>query len=158
MFKSGDLRIWLHGMPAVVIAVAIAAFASVSSTCADESLRGAVDIGQISVPFLFGGNTGSGTLHYRGRSYSFSVSGLGVGGIGVTETTGIVDNMVDVSQFPGVYLALPPGSGSDEAGNRELWLENGSGVVLRLQGFNNGAGLTLGADLLTVSLIGPKSN
>lgn len=157
MFKSGDPRSWSHGSPVVVIAVAIAAFAFAFPIRADERLEGAVDIEQTRVSFLFSGGAGDGTLRYRDRSYSFSVSGLGIGGIGVTEATGAAYNMADVSQFPGVYLALPPGfAGDTDKGG--LWLENGSGVLLKLQGTNKGVGLTLGGDILTISLIGPKSN
>ncbi len=45
---------------------------------------GTVNIEQVQVAFG-SGNVGSGTLHYEGSNYRFSVGGLGVGGFGVSQ-------------------------------------------------------------------------
>ena len=56
---------------------------------------GTVTIEQVQVAFFGSGNVGSGTLHYEGRYYRFSVGGLGVGGFGVSkmEANGDVYNL-----------------------------------------------------------------
>lgn len=44
-------------------------------------------------------------LHFHGRSYRFSVGGLGVGGFGISkmEVTGDVYSLRELSQSPGAY-------------------------------------------------------
>ena len=148
-------RLWSRGMPIIIFAVAIAAFAAISSTRADEPLKlaGTLTIEQTRVSVIFSGNTGGGTLHFQGRDYPFSIGGLGIGGIGVTklEATGTVYNMPDVSQFSGVYSSLRSGFAVGDTGKGKLWLKNGSGVVMQLVGANKGVGLTLGADAVRIS-------
>ena len=53
---------------------------------------GTVSIEQLQVAFIGSGGAGEGTLHFHGKSYRFSVGGLGVGGFGVSkmEATGDV--------------------------------------------------------------------
>ena len=158
MFRLDRLRgaqLWSRGMPVIIFAVTIAAFAAISSTRADEPLKvaGTLTIEQTRVSFIFSGNTGGGTLHFQGRDYPFSIGGLGIGGIGVTklEATGTVYNMPDASQFEGVYSALRSGFAVGDTGKGKLWLKNGKGVVMQLVGANKGVGLTLGADAVHVS-------
>jgi hypothetical protein len=121
---------------------------------ADDQLRpsGTVTISQTRVAFLISGHAGGGTLRFRGQDYPFTIGGLGVGGIGVTklEATGTVYNMTGREQFAGVYSQLRRGITIGEQGNGKLWLKNGDGVVLKLQGASKGIGLSLGADAVTI--------
>ena len=62
---------------------------------------GTVYIEQVQVAFIGSGNVGSGTLHFHGRSYRFSVGGLGVGGFGISkmEASGDVYDLKELRQF-----------------------------------------------------------
>lgn len=139
------------GILALIIATAGLVFAVAH---ADNPLiqSGTVSISQTRVAFIVSGHSGGGTLYYRGHSYPFSIGGLGIGGIGVTrlEATGTVYNMSDRAQFPGAYSQLRRGITIGDQGTGRLWLRNGQGVVLRLQGASKGIGLSLGADAVTI--------
>ena len=134
-------------MLALITALAIAR--------ADEQLvqSGSVTISQTRLAFLVSGNAGGGTLRYNGRDYPFAIGGLGIGGIGITklEATGTVYNMKDRADFPGVYSQLRSGITIGDQGTGRLWLKNGNGVVLKLQGASKGIGLSLGADAVTIN-------
>jgi len=122
----------------------------------DEKLVQAatVDIDQTRVAFMISGNAGGGVLHYRGKDYPFSIGGLGVGGIGVSKlkASGQVYNMTDRMKFAGVYSQLRSGvTMADESAGNKLWLKNGDGVVLKLQGKSEGLALSLGADAVKIS-------
>ena len=137
---------------AVVVLTAITALAIAR---ADNQLvpSATVTISQTRVGFLVSAHAGGGTLHYQGNDYRFSMGGLGIGGIGITklEATGTVYNMPDRSQFAGVYSQMRTGITVGDQGNGRLWLKNGNGVVLRLQGASKGIGLSLGADAVTIN-------
>lgn len=113
---------------------------------------GSVEIRQTQVAFIGSGAGGSGILHYRGRSYPFSVGGAGIGGIGASsiEAEGQVYNLQDLSQFPGIYAQARAGFAAGTTSAGSLWLRNGSGVVMHLQARRTGLILSLGADAMRV--------
>jgi hypothetical protein len=121
----------------------------------NDSLQyaGTVDIDQTRISFLVSGHAGGGVLHYRGHDYPFSISGLGVGGIGVTKltATGDVYNLPSAAQFPGMYSQFRTGLALGDNGGGKLWLKNADGVVLKLRGTSQGIGLTMGADAVHVT-------
>ena len=133
---------------------ALAAIAALAIARADDQLvqSATVTISQTRVGFLISAHAGGGTLRFHGQDYPFSIGGLGIGGIGITklEATGTVYNMKDRSQFAGVYSQLRSGITVGDQGNGKLWLKNGDGVVLKLQGASKGVGLSLGADAVTI--------
>ena len=49
----------------------------------DRTPSGTIEIDQTQFALLFSGAFGGGTLHYQGRSYGFTIGGLGIGGIGI---------------------------------------------------------------------------
>ena len=63
-------------------------------------LSGTVNIEQVQVAFIGSGNVGGGTLHYRGKSYRFTVGGLGIGGFGFSkmEAYGEVYNLKELRE------------------------------------------------------------
>lgn len=142
-------RIWIS-----IAAVGALMAGALAIARADDHLKpsGTLTISQTRVAFLVSGNAGGGTLRFNGQDYPFTIGGLGVGGIGVTklEATGTVYNMTDRSQFSGVYSQLRTGITVGDQGNGRLWLKNGDGVVLKLQGASKGIGLSLGADAVTI--------
>ena len=51
---------------------------------AGQTPSATVQMNEVQVAYIGSGSTGGGTLYYQGNSYPFSVSGLGVGGIGAS--------------------------------------------------------------------------
>lgn len=113
---------------------------------------GTVTINQGQIAFIFSANVGGGNLHYQGRTYPFSISGLGVGGFGISsiEATGVVYDLKKLSDFDGAYGQARTGIvfGTVSAGT--LWLENSEGVYLRLKAKRKGIALALGADAIII--------
>lgn len=98
---------------------------------------------------------GNGVLIYRGRRLPFRVRAAGVGGVGVARVraTGDVFDMRDVSQFPGVYAQARTGvvaPGAQLGGI--LWLQNTSGVRLRLNPRRTGLAAQIGADGVLIEM------
>ena len=113
---------------------------------------GTVTINQGQIAFIFSANVGGGNLHYKGKTYPFSISGLGVGGFGISsiEATGVVYDLKKLSDFDGAYGQARTGIvfGTVSAGT--LWLENSEGVYLRLKAKRKGIALALGADAIII--------
>jgi hypothetical protein len=115
---------------------------------------GTVEMRQLHVAFLGSGSGGSGTLYFRGRTYRFSVGGLGIGGIGVSSVNaqGEVYNLKNVSQFPGTYAQGRYGFAVGQKSRGDLWLQNGNGVVMHLKAKRTGLMLSLGGDAVVISM------
>lgn len=87
--------------------------------------------------------TGNGTLTYEGKDYPFTVSGLALGDLGVsnTEARGTVSHLTKLDDFPGTYVGM--GAGVTVAdGKGTIQLKNQHGVVVEL--LNEGHGLNVG--------------
>lgn len=120
---------------------------------AQEKVKsGTVEIEQVQVAFIGSGNVGGGTLNFRGKSYRFTVGGLGIGGFGVSkmEAYGDVYNLKELSQFPGAYGQARYGMAMGDKGSGEMWLENPNGVYISLRTRRQGLALSLGADALII--------
>jgi hypothetical protein len=120
---------------------------------AQEKVKtGTVEIEQVQVAFIGSGNLGGGTLQFQGKSYRFTVGGLGIGGFGVSkmQATGDVYNMKELRQFPGAYGQARYGFAAADKGGGKLWLENANGVVLSLKAKRTGLALSLGADAVII--------
>jgi hypothetical protein len=118
----------------------------------DKVKTGTVEIEQVQVAFIGSGNVGGGTLHFQGKSYRFSVGGLGVGGFGISkmQAYGDVYNLRQLKQFPGAYGQARYGSALGDKGGGEMWLENPNGVILSLRTRRSGLALSLGADAVYI--------
>ena len=70
-----------------------------ASTYNGKTPSATVEFKQIQVAYLGSGSTGNGVLTYQGQSYPFSISGLGVGGIGASSiaATGVVYNLTNLT-------------------------------------------------------------
>jgi len=138
--------------------VAIFGIASIHSGCAAESTSkkpsGTIAISQVQIAFIGSGNLGNGTLHYRGKSYPFSVGGLGVGGFGVSkmEAVGEVYDLKNISDFSGAYGQARYGAVAGNASTGELWLQNEKGVSIHLKAKRQGLALSLGVDGVAIQL------
>ena len=138
--------------PFLIAAVlATAGCAGMMNTPTAQSVAGVPPSGNVTITedFVAGLGGGSGTLQYQGRSYPFKVIGTVAGpGGGVDKITasGPVYKLVSVTDFPGRYTQSTGKAGLSSSGSSDLWLENSGGVIIRLQGSNTGAMLSLGKD------------
>lgn len=97
---------------------------------------------------------GRGVLTYRGRDYSFRVSGLSLGvtvGASVMRLTGRVTGLRDVRDFSGVYDAVG-GGGAWIGGLGGVQLSNGKGVSITLQGVEAGMEFAANRSAIRISL------
>ena len=133
-------------------------FADIESACAAESANkkpsGTIQISQVQIAFIGSGNLGSGTLRYRGKSYPFSVGGVGVGGFGVSkmEAVGEVYDLAKIGDFAGAYGQARYGAVAGTKSTGELWLQNDKGVVIHLKAKREGLALSLGVDGVAIQL------
>ena len=113
---------------------------------------GTVEIEQVQVAFIGSGNVGGGTLQFQGKSYRFSIGGLGVGGFGVSkmQAAGEVYDMKELRQFPGAYGQARYGMAIGDKSTGELWLQNPNGVLIFLRARRTGLALSLGADAVYI--------
>ena len=115
---------------------------------------GTVEVEQTQIAFIVSGNLGGGRLHYGGRSYDFTIGGLGVGGFGASriKATGEVYNLNDIADFAGTYGQVRAGFALDTMSKGDLWLENTDGVYIHLDAKREGYALSLGADAIYIDL------
>lgn len=119
---------------------------------AADEVTGTVEIEQVQIAFIGSGNLGGGTLHFGGNTYSFTIGGLGVGGIGISrmEAVGEVYDLRNVRDFSGTYLQARTGIAIANVGGGQLWLRNSNGVSLHLQTKRQGLALSLGGDAIYI--------
>jgi hypothetical protein len=124
-----------------------------SGSVKNRTPAGTVEMHQVQAAFIGSGNTGDGTLRFRGKSYPFTVSGLGIGGIGVStiEATGEVYDLTKVDDFEGAYAQGRYGFAIGEESGGDLWLKNDKGVVMHLKAKRTGLMLSLGGDAVVVT-------
>lgn len=146
-------------LAAALLALAACAKQSGGTGAATETVKnptpaGTVEMHQVQAAFIGSGNTGDGTLQFRGRSYPFTVSGLGIGGIGVStlEATGEVYDLTKADDFEGAYVQGRYGFAIGEESGGALWLKNDKGVVMRLKTKRTGLMLSLGGDAVVITL------
>ena len=140
-----------------VLALAACASSSQSTSTSNQPPpppSGTVTMHTFQGALLVSGSGGDGSLNFRGRSYPFSIGGGGIGGIGAStiDATGEVYNLNDVSQFPGNYVQGRIGFAIGDASAGDLWLKNDAGVVMRLKAQRSGLMLSLGGDIMVVSM------
>lgn len=151
MEKAG----WRSGGRHAGLAVGLSILLSALSAGAeDQKPSGSIEISQVQIAFIGSGNLGGGTLRYQGKSYSFTVGGLGIGGFGVSkmEAVGKVYNLKRLTDFPGAYVQGRYGYAAGESGGGQLWLKNPNGVVIELQTKRQGLALSLGGDAVYINL------
>jgi hypothetical protein len=125
--------------------IALIALAGLSCTSFADS--GTVRLTIYKAGWVVGASGGSGTLHFRGRSYRLSTGGLDYGlvfGGSKTMLRGTVSNIRRPSDVAGVYGAAGVGLAVGR-GARAIVLTNQKGAVLELSGRQ--VGLLANADL-----------
>ncbi len=113
-----------------------------------------VDMNEVQVAYIGSGGGGNGTLFYQGRSYPFTVGGLGVGGIGVSSISaeGEVYKLNNVASFAGAYAEGRYGFALGDKSGGDLWLQNEAGVIMHLKAKRVGLMLSLGGDAVVISM------
>lgn len=120
---------------------------------ADPPPSGMVKISSKAVAIGVGVTWGDGQLTFEGKTVPFSVDGLSVVDLGITDITssGEVFNLNKLSDFNGNYVAGEAGA-AIAAGPSDTIMKNQNGVVIRLHGTQKGARLTLAAAGVTLKL------
>jgi len=115
---------------------------------------GFVELEEVQVAYIGSGNAGSGTLNFRGRTYRFTIGGLGIGGIGAStlRASGEVYNLDDISRFPGAYGEARRGFAVGERSRGDLWMQNAAGVIMHLKTHREGLMLSFGADAIVITM------
>ncbi|MGA7579355.1 MAG: hypothetical protein ACLQUW_05540 [Desulfobaccales bacterium] len=115
-------------------------------------------IGQVritlkSVGVGVGMQWGSGVLTYEGKDYTFKVSGIQVGSVGIAEVhaTGDVYNLFNVSEFAGHYVSAGAGLAIFK-GKQGQAFKNSRGVHIFLKGTEEGVALNIGPNGFRVRL------
>jgi hypothetical protein len=100
-----------------------------------------------------GWSWGGGVLTYKGTSYSFKVSGLSVGDVGITKATAVGDvfHLNKLSDFNGTYSASAA-EGTVGAGAGVETLQNENGVVIRLQSTTKGVNFKIALEGMKITL------
>jgi hypothetical protein len=150
---------WLWRTFLLICAAALVNLAGCSAQSGSMSLQGKplsgyVKMSQVQAAYLGSGNAGTGTLRYGGRSYPFTVGGLGVGGIGISkiEAKGEVYGLERLRDFPGAYIQGRAGFALGTTSTGDLWLKNGNGVIMRLVAKRQGLMLSLGGDAVVIKM------
>jgi hypothetical protein len=137
----------------IALAAAAMLATAVTGPAAAADPSGTVTISQVQIAFLVSGNVGGGTLRFKGRSYDFTLGGLGYGGLGASkiEASGEVYNLTRVEDFEGAYAQGRHGAvaGKDQVGG-DFWLYNTNGVEIRLRSRREGYALSLGGDAVYI--------
>ena len=117
------------------------------------------DTGTVRVTFTKGGfivgiGGGRGVLHFRGRNYPFTVSGMSVGftiGASTSHFTGRALNLQSPADIQGTYSVIGAG-GALAAGAGGVQLQNQRGVILQLAGGRIGLEVSAAAGGVTIML------
>ena len=150
LFKAGGMRTPI--LSALIAAVLLVLAGHQSATADDLKKAGTVTISQTQIAFIGSGNLGGGELTYNGKTYEFTVGGLGIGGFGISTmtATGTVYNMTDPNQFAGTYVQARYGFAAGTSGSGKLWLQNNLGVVIELETQRQGLAVSLGGDAVYI--------
>jgi len=137
---------------AVVLLVLLSVLPGGRLLAAESKPSATVEIQQTQIAFIGSGNLGGGKLFFKGKTYKFTIGGLGIGGIGITTmtATGNVYNLKEVSQFAGTYAQGRVGVTVGSSDNGGLWLQNETGVVMQLKAKREGVALSLGGDAIYI--------
>ncbi len=140
------------GFAMAAVAVMALQYGSAFAQSSKLDQSGTLTINQVQVAWIFSGNVGGGKLRYGGKTYPFSIGGLGVGGFGISkiEATGEVYNLRRLSDFDGAYGQARAGIVVADMSKGSLWLENPQGVYIRLTAKRKGIALALGLDAIYI--------
>ncbi|MBP8897796.1 MAG: hypothetical protein KBG32_04875 [Sulfuritalea sp.] len=102
---------------------------------------------------IAGGAKGKGVLHYKGKDYPFTMSGVSVGGIGYTEAHGTANIyfLKSLEDFPGTYQGIGAGAAAGPSKGANTF-QSMKEVVITTKSKGEGAALNLGVSSVTITL------
>jgi hypothetical protein len=115
-----------------------------------------LEVASEQMRLIMGGTAGKGTLHFKGVDYPFTYksasAGAGAKMVKEMSATGQVYGLQTIADFEGQYAAV---STAALAGSSEMQAtyRNDKGVVVKLKGSVQGAGLSFGGSVATIKLI-----
>ena len=121
---------------------------------ADLDEAGTFTLTMYRVSLIGSGAVSNGVLRYAGGSRKFNMTGLGIGGVGLSKAvaTGTVYNLENVDDFAGAYVQARSGvTLGDDALARRTWMTNERGVKLKMSWESKGLQLNLGADGMVIT-------
>jgi hypothetical protein len=147
------MLVFTHAMKMTAAALSLAVMLVGAATPSQAQTTGTVRLHIVKVGFIVGVGGGSGVLIYHGHRYRLAVSGIGLGSLGIAavDLVGTASNLSGPGAIAGTYGGAGAG-GSFIGGGQVATLQNGNGVVLRLQGVQAGFQVSLGLGGMTLSL------
>jgi hypothetical protein len=142
---------------ATSVTLALAGLLLASSASQAQAAEGAPDatftLSGGAVAVGVGYTWGDGVLHYKGKDYPFSVSGLSVIDIGLAriDANGEVFNLRRIEDFPGTYVAAGVGA-TIAGGGFVASMENQAGVIMHMRSTTAGLRLNISAGGIVVKL------
>ncbi len=136
--------------------VLVLPFLWVATTQAAENGKvpvAAIEMETTSVAVGVGYSWGNGKLWFKGKEYTFSVSGLSLVDVGISTVRAIggVLHLKDLADFSGTYVAVSA-SGALGIGGGGWTMENENGVVINVGAVLGGLKLSIGPSALTIKL------
>jgi hypothetical protein len=147
------MLVFTRAMKMAAAALSLAVMLLGAATPSQAQTTGQVRLHIVKVGFIIGVGGGNGVLFYHGHRYRLSVSGIGLGSLGVAavDLVGTASNLTSPGAIAGTYAGAGAG-GSFVGGGQVATLQNGNGVVLQLQGVQAGFQVSLGLGGMTLSL------
>jgi hypothetical protein len=143
----------VRAMKMAAAAVSLAVMLVGAATPSQAQTTGTVRLHIVKIGFIVGVGGGNGVLFYHGHRYRLSVSGIGIGSLGIAavDLVGAASNLVSPGAIAGTYAGAGAG-GAFVGGGQVATLQNGNGVLLQLQGVQAGFQVSLGLGGMTLSL------
>ena len=134
---------------AALIAVVVLAGASTES----RAQTGRVRLHIVKAGFIIGVGGGSGVLIFHGQRIPLSISGIGLGSLGVAavDLVGTAYNLPRPGLIAGTYGAAGAGA-TFVGGGQVARLQNQNGVVLEVHGVQVGFQVSIGLGGMTIAL------
>jgi len=106
-----------------------------------------------SAAYYGSATSGKGVLHFNGKNYRFSISGVGAGGTGGQKVvaTAKIYNLNRIEDFPGTYRSVSQGFTVIE-GTMHAKLTSQNGVVIYVSGETTGLASSSGVQEFIVTL------
>jgi hypothetical protein len=151
--REASMLVRAMKMTAAAVSLAIMLLGAATPSQAQAQTTGTVRLHIVKIGFIVGVGGGNGVLFYHGHRYRLSVSGIGIGSLGIAavDLVGTASNLVSPGAIAGTYAGAGAG-GAFVGGGQVATLQNGNGVLLQLQGVQAGFQVSLGLGGMTLSL------
>jgi hypothetical protein len=142
-----------RALKSIAAVAALAVMLLSAATPSQAQGVGQVRLHIVKAGFIIGVGGGSGVLFYHGHRYPLTVSGVGIGSLGIAavDLVGTASGLTGPGSIAGTYGGAGAG-GAFVGGAQIAELQNGNGVVLRLRGVQAGFQVSLGLGGMTIGL------